>query len=218
MVGLRRRMRHPGIVGGIAIVFSMTAPLTTAPREQNLKTGLLLYAMPGLPDPNFGRTVVLLVEHGPQGTLGVVVNRPLEATVGEALDLKPSARNNDVPLYWGGPVQPKAVLALVRSPRLSAAARTIVRDVQLTPDLDDIKVALDQRNARLTLRVFSGYAGWGPGQLAEEVRHGSWVLEPADAGTVFSPEPSRLWEKVREILGRIQADADPARTAESDAQ
>jgi putative transcriptional regulator len=64
---------------------------------------------------------------------------------------------------------------------------------------------LAERGGRLRVRIFSGYAGWARGQLAAEVRAGSWVPEPADAATVFSTEPSRMWEKVREILRRLHA-------------
>jgi putative transcriptional regulator len=139
-----------------------------------------------------------------------VVNQPTDRTIGEVFDQKLGQGAADVPLFWGGPVQPQAVLALVRAARPGPHARTIVPDVQLTRDLDDVKSALAARDGPLRVRVFSGYAGWGPDQLATEVRHGAWVLEPADAASVFTPEPSSLWERVREIVGRVVAERRPS--------
>lgn len=178
-----------------------------APRDRaaELEPGLLLYATPGLPDPNFAKTVVLLLQHGKDGSLGLVLNRPTTKTVDAALDLKPGTTGVDLPVFWGGPVEPAAVMSLVRTFRPGPSARTILKEVQLTPDLADVKDVLGGRDSRLRARLFTGYAGWDRGQLAAEVRGGSWVLERADAATVFSPEPSRMWEKVHEILSRVQA-------------
>jgi putative transcriptional regulator len=97
------------------------------------------------------------------------------------------------------------VLSMVRTVRPGPRAQTILREVHLTPDLDDVRQVLGEPGGRLRVRIFSGYAGWGRGQLEAEVRAGGWVLEPADAATVFSPEPSRMWEKVHEILRRLRA-------------
>lgn len=174
-------------------------------RARDLRRGTLLYAMPGLPDPNFAGTVVLLLEHGDSGSLGVVLNRLTARSADEVLDLKEGESRFDLQLFWGGPVQPDAVISLVRTRRPGPRAKTIVRDVHVTPDLAEVEAVLGERDGRLRVRIFSGYAGWGRGQLAAEVRAGAWVLEPADAATVFSPEPSRMWEKVREILRRVRA-------------
>jgi putative transcriptional regulator len=174
-------------------------------RPQPLAAGVLLYAMPGLPDPNFEKTVVLLIEHNAQGSLGLVINRPTDLGLETVLDLEENPLGLDVPVYWGGPVQPSAVMVLLRSARPDLRTRTIVRDVQLVQDLSEVRDMLAQRDARLRVRVFSGYAGWDKGQLADEMRRGSWVLDRADAATVFTPEPSRLWQRVHEIRTRLQA-------------
>lgn len=185
------------LLGGAA------APLPA--RVAALRAGVLLYAAPGLRDPNFAQTVVLLIEHGSDGSAGVVLNQPTTRRVEDVLDLKAGTSGLDLNVFWGGPVQPEAVLSLVRTRWPGPRARTITGDIQLTPDLADVKQVLDEPGGRLRVRMFEGYAGWGRGQLAAEVRAGSWLVEPADAATVFSPEPSRMWEKVREILRRRQA-------------
>jgi putative transcriptional regulator len=198
-----RRAAAASIVCG-ALLWTTAEALLANPALP-LKAGLLLYAAPGLPDPNFARTVVLLVDHGAQGSLGLVVNRVTTRGLESILDLKPDAPGSGFPVSWGGPVQPEALLALVRSPRPDGATRAIVPGVHLTRDLEDVRAALAERDASLRVRVFSGYAGWDRGQLAAEIRLGSWVLDRADAARVFSPEPSRLWEGVHEILARVQA-------------
>jgi putative transcriptional regulator len=198
---MRQLVRGLIVCAGIGTAGVAAAPDPAA----SLKPGVLLYAMPGLPDPNFARTVVLLLEHGSQGSLGVVLNRPSEQRLESILDLKSGAIGLDVPLWRGGPVQPQAVLALVRTVRPGPGARTILPEVHLTQDFDEVRAVLALRDGRLRAKVFSGYAGWDRGQLAAEVRGGSWVIDRADAATVFSPEPSRMWEKVHEIRSRLQA-------------
>ena len=194
------------LTGLVACIVLSGAP---APPQQErvaaLKRGVLLYAMPGLPDPNFAQTVVLLLEHNSDGSLGVVLNRPTERSVDNALDVRAGTSGIDLHVSWGGPVQPGAVPSLVRTLRAGPRAQTILGEVHLTPDLDDVRQVLAERGGRLRARIFSGYAGWARGQLEAEVRAGSWVPEPADAATVFSTEPSRMWERVREILRRLYA-------------
>lgn len=170
-----------------------------------LRPGLFLYAAPGLRETFFAQTVVLLVEHGPGGSMGLVVNRPTDVPLGEALEGVEEARGSNLPLYWGGPVQPEAILALVRSPRAGAEVRTVLPDVHLTGELDEVRAALAGKEPHRGLRVFTGYAGWAAGQLPAEVRSGVWVLDRADAASVFADDPARLWERVRLVLDRLEA-------------
>jgi putative transcriptional regulator len=169
-----------------------------------LRPGLLLYAAPALEEPRFAETVVLLIEHGPDGSMGLVVNRPTEIRVSQALDEVDEARGSDLPLYWGGPVQPEAIRALVRSSRARSGAQRVVADVHLTGALADVRTALAGRDPRSDVRVYAGYAGWGAGQLASEVRGGTWVLDRADAASVFASDPSKLWPRVHMILKRLE--------------
>jgi putative transcriptional regulator len=193
------------LTGLVACIVLSGAAAAQQERVAALKRGVLLYAMPELPDPNFAQTVVLLLEHGSEGSLGVVLNRPTTRSVDEALDAGAGTSGIDLNVSWGGPVQPEAVVSLVRTMRPGPRARSIVSEVHLTPDLDEVKQVLGELGGRLRVRIFSGYAGWTRGQLEAEVRAGSWVPEPADAATVFSTEPSRMWVKVLEILRRLRA-------------
>jgi putative transcriptional regulator len=198
--------------GLLACVLLVPSPQGLSPNRDpsRLQPGLFLYAAPDLDEPRFAETVVLLIEHGSEGSMGLVVNRPGKRLVHEALDVFGDARGSKLPLYWGGPVQPEAVLALVRAPRASAKTKKILDQVHLAREVDDVRAALAQPDAGRTLRVYSGYAGWGAGQLRAEVRRGTWVLDRADADSVFASDPSSLWPKVDLILNRLEARwADP---------
>lgn len=170
-----------------------------------LRPGLFLYAAPGMGDPRFAETVVLLIHHGSEGSMGLVVNRPTKVPLREALQGVEEAKRSELPLHWGGPVQPEAILALVRSASPGPGAQTVLTGVHMTGDLDDVRAALRGQDPGGRLRVYSGYAGWSAGQLPAEVRLGTWVMDRAEASSVFAPEPSRLWPKVRQILNRLEA-------------
>jgi putative transcriptional regulator len=175
-----------------------------SPDSASLQPGVFLYAAPGVADPRFAESVVLLIRHGPDGSMGLVVNRPTGMLLGEALDQVEEARGSTMPVYWGGPLQPEAVLALVRAPSASPGAESVLPDVHLTGDLADVRTALKGQDPAGRVRVYTGYAGWGAGQLAVEVRAGVWVLDKADAASVFAPDPSKLWPRVQELLKRLE--------------
>ena len=178
-----------------------TPALSAPPR---LEPGVFLYAAPSLRDPNFAETVVLLLDHGPGGSLGLIVNRPTTTGVREAVKELAETRGLDLRVYEGGPVQPEAVVALVRASRALADARRVLPDVHFSTQPRQWKEVAGGPEAASRLRVYTGYAGWGPGQLAREMRFGSWVVAPADARSIFSSEPSALWPKVHELIRRIE--------------
>jgi putative transcriptional regulator len=155
--------------------------------------GQLLVAGPGLDDPNFRRSVVLVGEHGDDGAMGVVLNRPTSVTVGEAVPpLAELVEDGDV-VHLGGPVQPRAVVVLADFVDTADADDLVVESVGFLPG--EIEDAAGVGPVR-ALRVFAGYAGWSPGQLEEELEEGSWLVLPARASDVFGDEPERLWSDV----------------------
>jgi putative transcriptional regulator len=185
-----------------------TAGATPNRDPGQLRPGVFLFAAPGMADPNFAQSVVLLLDHGPGGSMGVVVNRPTHEPLRERLPLR-ELTGSDLPFYWGGPVQPEAVLALVRTAAPSNQARRVLPDVFVTGEIADVREALAGRDPGERLRVFSGYAGWGAGQLATEVRAGAWVIDRADARSIFAPDTSALWYRVHRILERLEARLSP---------
>ena len=160
--------------------------------------GSLLLAGAGLLDPNFRRAVVLVGEHGDDGALGVVLNRPSEVPVGEAVPPLEELVPPGEAIFVGGPVQPRAPVVLAELSSPDAADLIVVDSIGfLTGDVD-----ADVAGSVLRARVFAGYAGWGPGQLEAEIEEGSWVLEPARPEDVFTPDPEGLWTRVLRRKGR----------------
>jgi putative transcriptional regulator len=163
--------------------------------------GRLLVATPLLGDPNFQRSVVLLVEHElAEGTLGIVLNRPTQITVGQVLEQWTELATDPSVVFRGGPVSPDSALALALVPGndeplgwraldgAPALARLGLLDLDTPPRL--LATAIKE------LRVYAGYAGWSPGQLEEEIDEGAWVVVSAEPGDVFAAEPANLWRRV----------------------
>jgi putative transcriptional regulator len=193
----------PCLVAWVALAGA--APMTSPDRDPSrLRAGLFLYAAPGQADPRFAESVVLLVKHEAEGSMGLVVNRPTDVSLQEALKGIGESAASDLPLWWGGPVQPEAIFALVRSPPPGSRTQTVMPGVHLTGDLDDVRAALSDRDPGSGLRVYSGYTGWAAGQLRAEVRRGTWILDRADASSVFAADPSELWQRVYLILERLE--------------
>jgi putative transcriptional regulator len=155
--------------------------------------GQLLVAGPALLDPNFWRTVVLVVEHNDDGALGLVLNRPSETSVGEAVPQLDSLLDPTERLFIGGPVQPSAVIVLAEFEDATDAALIAFDDVGVLgtgPSSDELTAGVRSG------RAFLGHAGWGPGQLDGELERGDWILEPAKLEDAFSVDPRELWPEV----------------------
>jgi len=174
-----------------------------------LGKGIFLIATPALRDPNFRQTVVLLCEHGPEGALGVVVNRPTAMLVAEALPQVPVLEAQRHTLFAGGPVQPNQVLILFRVAQEPTETHRVFDGVYLGGDLDALERILTRPVGDESFRAYVGYSGWGPGQLEEEMKTGSWITRPADPTIVFQKDPSRIWpDIVRSFGGRYELYAD----------
>jgi putative transcriptional regulator len=143
-------------------------------------------------DPNFWRTVVLIVEHSDEGALGLVLNRPSETTVGEAVAELEQLLDSDDPLYVGGPVQPSALIVLAEFDQPGEAALIAFEDIGVLANGAQDDPSLTVRCGR----AFVGHAGWGPGQLDDEVERGDWILEPARREDAFTGQPLDLWSEV----------------------
>ena len=155
-------------------------------------SGQLLVAAPGLVDPNFRRTVVLVIAHDDEGAVGLVLNRQSDAEVAEAVPpLQPLVDPGDV-VSVGGPVQPEGVCVLAEWDDPEEAGTIVFQDVGLMPGdaaLDDILPATRRR------RVFAGHAGWGAGQLESELEEPSWIIADARVEDIFG-EARDLWAEV----------------------
>jgi putative transcriptional regulator len=152
--------------------------------------GQLLIAGPKLEDPNFWRTVILIVEHNEDGALGLVLNRPSETTVGEVVPQLGELVDPAEDVLVGGPMQPGAVIVLADFLNPDDAAMIAFDAIGvMSSGSDPIDLADGVRHAR----AFAGHAGWGPGQLDGELKRGDWILEPASHRDAFTTDPSELW-------------------------
>jgi putative transcriptional regulator len=160
--------------------------------------GQLLIAGPTLQDPNFWRTVVLVVEHSDEGALGLVLNRPSESTVGEAVPQLSNVVDPEDEVLVGGPVGQSAVIVLADFEDPDAAALIAFDNVGvMASGSDEEDLGIGVRRAR----VFAGHSGWGPGQLDGELERGDWILEPAQYTDAFTATPAELWTGVLERKG-----------------
>jgi putative transcriptional regulator len=186
---------------------ALVAPSGAAPPP--VKPGVFLYASPAIGERNFAEAVVLLVHHGGEGSMGLIVNRPTRVPLGDAVTELGERRRPELRLNRGGPVEPELIVALVRSVKRLEGARQVLPDVYFSSELRQWKAVTLEPDAESRLRVYAGYAGWSPGQLAEEMRRELWVVGPADAGSVFSADPSALWPRVHQLMRRLEAHGDP---------
>jgi putative transcriptional regulator len=155
--------------------------------------GQLLIAGPTLGDPNFWRTVVLVVEHSEDGAMGLVLNRPSETTVGEAVPQLAELVDPDEDVLVGGPVQQSGVIVLAEFEDPADAAMIAFEDVGIVGTTSEV---MERPTGVRAARAFAGHAGWGPGQLDGEIERGDWILEPARRADAFTAEPSELWPSV----------------------
>lgn len=167
-------------------------------------TGHLLVASTKLGDPNFDRGVVLVLDHGDDGALGVVLNRPTPVPVEEILEPWADQARLAPPgvVFRGGPVSPDAVIGLARPHGEARATAGQWRGVVESVGTVDLSVApADQPVGLDGARLFSGYSGWAPDQLEDELAEGAWFVLDALAVDVFCVDADRLWHDVMRRQG-----------------
>jgi putative transcriptional regulator len=164
----------------------------------------LLVSMPQLVDPNFNRTVVLLVDYGPEGAFGLVLNRPTEMPASSMVRLAPPiVSGSDMPLWIGGPVEPeRGWILLAEEPE--SDFKIIRAGLYLSTSPHLLRRVLEASPAPRA-RVLAGFAGWGPGQLDQELAESAWLMSDIDLDLVFDIKPDMMWETAIRRLG-----ADPS--------
>ncbi|HEY3571384.1 MAG TPA: YqgE/AlgH family protein [Thermoanaerobaculia bacterium] len=171
----------------------------------DLSTPVLLMAMPQVLDPFFHRSVVLLLHHEDQGSFGFILNRPTGIKVSEILkgmDVGWSGREEAV-AYFGGPVQPNLGTVLF-APVLpdgnpEDTATEVLPGVALTQHIGDLSRLAEAPPEQF--RLILGYAGWGEGQLMEEILRNDWLTAPASSELIFAPDPEQIWGAALRSVG-----------------
>ena len=185
--------------GGVAQGGSLTgvASLTRAPAPA---PGLFLVASRDLADPHFSQTVIYLVTHNDAGSLGLVVNRPSEILLADAVSGVEDDAGDDHPIYYGGPVKHDMITMLIRSERENPLVRQVAGDVFFSHDRRVLDRLLAEQKPVNALRFYMGHAGWIAGQLQQEIERGEWYVVETSPAAIFSTRPASLWNRLIEKL------------------
>ncbi|WP_437186817.1 YqgE/AlgH family protein [Planctomicrobium sp. SH668] len=161
--------------------------------------GHVLVAGSHLRDCNFFKSTVLIVEDGLDGAMGLVLNRPTAVTVGNVLNGHLDLLENHSPVYTGGPVEPAALFIVHNSKELDPCELAVVPGVYMGSSaevFESIVCHCGTGVSQFQYRVYCGCAGWGPGQLQDELDRGDWIVVPAHSDHVFSSDPYSLWDEL----------------------
>ena len=190
------------LLGGLLTVLS-SAPALAGMESAPLSVGkgVLLVASPSLEDPNFRQAVVLVVEHGPEGTVGLILNRSTNVLLSKALPDIAALKGTSYRLFAGGPVEPTRFLLLFRLKEPPADARLVFDGVYLGRTPKVLESIIRQAKPTETFRAFAGFAAWVPRQLEAEMLVGAWGILPPDSVGMFDKDPDVLWS---DCISRLQ--------------
>ncbi|MHC4816276.1 MAG: YqgE/AlgH family protein [Planctomycetota bacterium] len=185
---------------------------------RDLEPPVLLIAMPQVLDPFFHRSVVLLIHNDDEGSFGLITNRATGIKVAEILSgMEISWGGGDEVAFFGGPVQPQmgtlmfdAEAVADRSESADETSSLVAPGVRLTQNVTDLGEMAERPPERM--RLYLGYAGWGGGQLVDEILRNDWLTAPVDERLIFTDDPETAWERALESVG-VDPDALPSWTA-----
>lgn len=210
-------MMHPLFTKSVAIgvfLLSVNLHISTTPisiagstpglytTKYDIRKGVFLVATPSLVDPSFRETVVLICNHGEEGTLGLIMNRPTRYPLADVFPEIPALKGLSHTLFEGGPVQPQNLLMLFRSKTGSEKTQSLIEGVHWGGDPGMIASMVENPHPEGQFRVFFGYAGWSPGQLEHEINGEFWMTLPANAEVIFEHDPATLWKELTEKATR----------------
>ena len=164
--------------------------------QTRLSRGVFLIAKKSMTDPNFAKTVLLITEYEETGTVGLVLNRPLDKPAREILPQLEDLELDSYNLYLGGPVRLNSLRLLVHAETGLGDYYHVVDSVFQIDDLRGVRQLLERQQGQFRIRLYAGYAGWFPGQLEQELLRGDWHLSRADSALLFSDDTASLWERL----------------------
>ncbi len=169
-------------------------------KNEELKTGVILLSHPMMSDPNFKRSVILICEHRIDGSVGLVLNDPMDYEVGEVIKELESSKQA---LFKGGPVQPETLHMIHRLPDRIRDSEEVIEGLSWGGNFEDLVDHLTIYNSDpKSLRLFSGYSGWSKGQLQSEIDEGVWIVAKHEADGLFESPPEKAWKNVLRSMGR----------------
>ena len=171
-----------------------------------LQAGAFLVATRMLRDPNFGETVIFLIETGEEGAMGVIINRPTSIPIAEALTEIENLEGSELHLFRGGPVEPALPIFLARSQGPTEDARAVLAgEVFVLTSAEAVKRLFANPEKGDSVRVFAGYAGWAPGQLEAEIARGDWHVLSVGAEWIFDETSEGIWRALLDVVFRPSA-------------
>ena len=183
-----------------ALLLVLAATLAAA-QEPQIANGVLLVAKPGLPDPRFSKTVVLVTRAPDFQTVGVILNRPLPIKLSQIITDESLTRNYRGPVFFGGPVMERSIVALFRSEREpNAPAFHVLKGVYLSMHPGNVERLLRESHEGYPnyYRLYAGFSGWAPNQLEGEIERDSWYVLPASEELLFRADTAGMWEELLE--------------------
>ncbi len=188
------------LVFGLWLVSGLLAGLLVAQSDvDDLAEGKFLVASRSLIDPNFSRTVVLILDYSADGALGLIINRPTDVTLGRMVPDLEGVEDHPETVWVGGPVAHWQMVLLLRSTAEIDGAERVFDTIHFTASRVVLEEALERETE---FRMYAGYAGWAAGQLEGEIDRGSWHILPGDPELVFDDAPLDLWQ---ELIARGEA-------------
>ena len=192
-------------------LFSMlitAALLAGAAEAQTPASGSLLVATGELTDRNFAESVLLIIHHGEDGTLGILINRPTSLRPAAVFADIPAIEGYDGTLFLGGPVGPNQLLMLLRAPPAGMLdGPPVVGDVYVSADPAGLDALGEAPADASRVRLYAGHAAWGPGQLETEIGAGAWRVVAGRAEWVFAAEPLDLWRQLARERAELIVDS-----------
>jgi putative transcriptional regulator len=202
LTGIRRAMAIFLLGGLLTVLHAVPALAGVESAPLLVGKGALLVASPSLEDPHFRQAVVLVVEHGPGGTVGLILNRSTNVLLSKALPDIAVLKGTSHRLFEGGPVEPTRFLLLFRLKEPPSDARSVFDGVYLGRTPHALENIITRAKPTETFRAFAGFAAWAPRQLEAEMRLGAWGVLPPDSVGIFDKDPATLWQ---DCLSRLQA-------------
>ncbi|VAX22726.1 UPF0301 protein YqgE [hydrothermal vent metagenome] len=171
-------------------------------RETDLAQGVFLVASEKLLDPNFRETVILILDYGRNGARGIIINRKTEVDLARVFQDVKTLQDANETLFLGGPVAMNQVYLLARSNEKIENSTNIVENVYISSSYDVLSLMIEGKKPENAFRAYSGFAGWAPGQLENEIHRGDWRIVRANTSAIFDENPDTIWSDIMAALSR----------------
>jgi putative transcriptional regulator len=200
----------------VAAMVAAAVPPWPPASTRELAKGKFLIARPHAGGPVFHESVVLLLEYGSDGAMGLIINRPTEIALAQLFPDVETLQGRSDRTFFGGPVEPHRVMLLFRSSDPPPESRRVARGIHVAGSFEVLRTVVESADPESRYRVYVGYAGWAMGQLEGEVARGDWLIAPSDASAVFEMDPEKVWQEFIDRSSGLQADRRRLRVPAAD--